>query len=249
MQRSCKGPGRVMVVWAIVVALLGVACGREGVRPEAIATGTPGPTSLIIGEYVLLPINTLAHWGDAAVVGTVTAVSEPRWNQNSGEPWKNRDGEPTAWRYRDVTVGIERVLWSSEELTVVTGDELVVRFYGDGSASGVWIEPLFPERYPHLSYGNQQSGPVETGTSVLFVLAREPFVWREGPVDAVVLVNGFQTNWTVRDGVAYSADPKRTVAVEALIDRLKTERARGLDPSDRRGLRDPLEEQQPPAPE
>lgn len=228
----------IVALCAGVTVVLG-ACARGSV--ETIAGEAANPSPRVVGSWASIPTNRLANWSDDAVVGVVTAITEARWNQASGEPWEEADDEPVAWLYRDATVRVEELLWASEKLPVAKGEDVVVRLYGDGTASGYEMEGV-----AGIRYANERSGPVELGATVLFVLMREAFNMREGPVNAVVLVNGFQGNWTLRGGKAVSADPERTVPADALIRRLKAERARGIDPNDRRGVRDPLEESQPP---
>lgn len=241
-----------MVAWSFVV----LGCGRENEArlSSPSGSGTPVPNQTDekpippstragepeeIGEFVLLSINQLVNVSHAAIRGTVLSVTEPRWNSKDGQPWTGDQGptQPriTPNRYRDAEVSVSSVLYSSERLQVKEGDVITVRLYGDGTSTGTRYEG---GGYPGMR-GNSVSGPIEPSSEILWILSQERFVSEDAP-EVIRIVNHFQGNWTIRHDKAESAEPRRTVEADALIERLKGERARGFEPPSRDGVYNPL---------
>lgn len=212
---------KILIV-ASVLALFVTACDRSAVevgQPPPDATSSPTPDCA--ATYAYESINYYVHESDAAIIGRVASVTEPRSNRPTAAP----AGSPLR-RYRDTNIRVERVLWSTPSLSVEPGQEVTVRLLDGGSHSG-------------CSVGGSQlrmdeiSGPVELETDVLFMLMRSTFYGQDDNTSGepvVILTSGFLTNWTLRDGMAVNAHAELTENLQGLIDKLLLERARGALP-------------------
>lgn len=112
----------------------------------------------------------------AAVIGTVTSVTGPFWNQANGQKWDGADGPlPDAvidytvpMRYREVTLQVVEVLWDDIDLS----SEKLTMLVSGGGDTQVGDEPF-------------KAGQFTEGEEVLVLLSSDVFFMREGPVEAV----------------------------------------------------------------
>lgn len=234
---------------AAVVSLAG-ACGDSdetrlsapGVDTATEPTGPqipPAKSSSEVIDFIPAPgVSAFVHASDAGVVASISSVTDPRWNSVDGEPWVARPTSgpvPRPWMYRRATVRVEEVLWSSDNLPVGVGDDVVVTLLGSGEPTGAEL-PGWSIRQ------DEMSGPVAKGERKLFVLVKTSFyIEGEGLVPAVWPVTHFLGHWTIRGGQAENVRPQRSAPLEPLIERLKQARQRPQDLQDRRGEIDPLE--------
>ena len=135
-------------------------------------------------------------------------------------PGQRYDAQP--WRYRDAKVRVKEVLYSSDRLRVAQGAEITVRLYGDATPTGSRVGGAVSGMRM-----NEISGPVTANTDVLFVLERGPWYTEDGDTEVVRLVSHYQGNWTLKDGRAESAEPRRSAPAAALIEKIKNERSAG----------------------
>lgn len=219
------------------LAIAGCSSETAGTLAEASPTATPGCR---MDRTQPPTVNGLVSGSHGGLIGTVADVSEPRWNSTDGEEFSAREGKipVVPWRYRDASIRVSRVLWSTSEVPLAKGSLITVRLYGDGTHSGCLVSSS-PAR------SNDISGPVEKGSSVLLIVAKRPFHLRDGDevrTESVIgLASDYLGNWTLRNDRAVSLDERRTVPAEALIARLLRERDRGPVPDDKRGRIDPME--------
>lgn len=226
---------RIVHAHALALILAVAGCSTESATSDLTATRAEVSAPAQHAAFAKIGINRFATESDAAIVGDVLSVSEPRWNSMTGEPWR-RDPEAlgrtaTPLQYRDSTVSVERVLYESDELPVQRGSNVTVRLYGSGDTTGTEVDGL-----GYSATFDQISGPLLVGSRVLLVLKREVF-GMQGPSEEWPMVNRlmnhFQGNWRIEGQRAVNADPKRTVAdVEELIRALIEERERGPRPYD-----------------
>lgn len=244
--------GAALVV-AIGLSAVGSACAsaprvqlsRAAPSDEFLKPPPPSPSAAADGTVEITEpgsFNAFVNGSEAAVTGTITNVSEPKWNSTSGEAW-TRDGsgktQATPTLYRDVLVHVTEVPYASNGINASPGDDITVRLYGDGSATGGEVGGG-----PPGMRWNEISGPVQTGTQVLFVLYRGPFYIQKSDgyteVEVIRLFGHFYGNWKIENGTAVNADRRRTVPVEPLKQRIREERAAGLRPGDQSGRYNPL---------
>lgn len=175
----------------------------------------------------LVSINHLVNTSDAGVIATVSAVSSARWNSSDGQPWTEdpNNSSPTKSApilLRIVTVVVDRVLYSSAKLQVNVGDTLQLTSSGDGTNSGAMLDGDPTDRW------NQVDGDFVAGDQQLLLLSSVEFPYEAGPEQAVVLSEGRSANWILSQSAAVSTVLGRTVASDALISRILSERQAGL---------------------
>lgn len=249
---------RTIAVGGLVMVLAAVGCGTE--RPTALISESSPPTSA--DEQVappqtpttpttrsvadcLAPRGCLGGgWSDfvhesvGAVVGTVEFVTEPRWNQESGEPWdgdvENHSGNPYAMelQYRDAALRVEGVLFRDHGETFVAGDTIAVRLIGDDTPTGMEFAEGF--------YLNHIDGPVIVGSRVVWVLDRAEFHWKER-VEYPLGLTSFRGNWRIDGDTAVNRLPERTIPLDALVAAIEREANSPHRPGDPRGTMNPLE--------
>ncbi|MFA5785859.1 MAG: hypothetical protein WDA71_02575 [Actinomycetota bacterium] len=189
------------------------------------------------GSYAVLSFNDLVNYSDAAVMGTITAATKPKWNSASGKAWTidPETDDPVPGMYRDVTLQVSRVLFSTDKVAAKQGDDVVVRVR-------VCLGDCPQTRTP----STQLAGPTDVGSEVLFLLKRIEFAFQgDKRVEVTALSGHWDANWTVKNGMAVNADPRRSVPLDPLIARILKERAAGLEPDDQSGMINPLEATQP----
>lgn len=224
---------RLLVVMA-VVALLGTGCSDKGEGESSPVTATDAGSKKADGTNSWIGINTLANYGDAAIVGTVAAVSPP----------KPLSGSMLYREYIDVTVAIESVLFDSPALPLKPNSIVTVHSFGNGRPEGE-VESTASGTPIHA---NQLDGAWAMGDKVLLVLGDDGGVFpHEGPTPDAAVVNGYQGHWTITAaGEAVSADPNRKADVARLRARLVAERAHGRDAArDRCTEGDPFGDEKP----
>lgn len=250
----------------MVIAMLAGACGGAGAKPSASVSISPAAASAppkfgTNGEpddpsTLDRPEDSHSHldWAPApnfasfvahshaAVVGRVTNIGPAQWNTSDGKPTADERG----WKFRDAILEVEQVVYDSQQLRVQTGQQLTIRLFGDGTDTGTAVEGAEP-----VKHANAISGPVAVGDRVLWVLEALRFAFL-GPdmstparlEDVVKLMTHFYGAWLV-DLVADQAKsvvPSRTVPFQALVGRLKAERANPGDTGrGTRGRDNPLE--------
>lgn len=222
----------------ILIAAMSVgACGsgsvdeaQERVSEDAPeATGTPSPTRETIVEWVSPGWSSFVHLSDAAIVGEVTAISDPFRLSDRRE---GAEGEDDEWG-RDATVQVDRVIYDSEDLRVAREEEIEVLLLGDGTDTGPRVPAAAIKRE------NAIAGPVDVGDEVLWVLVRSPdFVDEES---TILLRASYLANWRIEGDRAVNALPERSLPRDELVRLLREERAAEHRPGDNRGTGDPRE--------
>lgn len=106
---------------------------------------------------------------DAVIRGTILAVSEPRWNQTSGERWsmdadrpKSVAHPPAAFMLQTVDLAVAEV-WRGRD--VQPGDRVAFDVLGNGIGAA-W---------------NKEGAFLAPGTEVVVLLDRRSIGWRDGP--------------------------------------------------------------------
>ena len=246
---------RRIALGTVVMALLIAGCG--GGRPTTVESGSSPPTSLdeqrepapgpvstprMVGDCaypgcLVIGWSDFIHTSVGAVVGTVESVTEPRWNQESGEQWdgdaENHPGNPYAleMQYREAVLQVEDVLFRDPGETFAAGERITVRLLGDGTPTGYEIAGV---------YINEVVGPVAVGSRVLWVLDRGEFHWKER-VEHPLGLASFLGNWRIEGDTAVNRWPQRTVPADRLMAAIKSEAAAPRRPGDLRGTKNPLE--------
>lgn len=248
MQTHCR-VYRALAMGACVLFLVS-ACGptstEETQRVATDVSPSPAPEpseDRCIGQmhWTELSTNRMVHGKSTAagIIGEVQSVSEPRWNSEDGQPWQS-SGLPEQYRWAQVLV--QDVLFRNDTTEIAPDDEIEVLLRGDGTPTGC----------PGMAAGgsapaNQMSGDVvETGTRVLWVLRQIPFPWdtpERDMGDGEVLTVDAEGAWNVREGVAESLVPGRSVPEEELAARLRQEHREGRQPNDRSGWPNPLDKE------
>lgn len=230
----------------ILVAVVGVSAG--GCARVQRSGNTVADTSQdCIADSVAPPgINRFVNGSDAAVIGHVESISDPKWNSTDGRSFGMRDASHVyPMRYREATLTVKEVLWKTANVDTSAGESLTVRVRGDGSASGCKSDIAPGERVRT----NEGAGMVAQGTDVLWVLKRAPFYLKDGDKmrqeTFVTIAGSFLGNWKVESDTAVNLSHARTVPFDALVNRLRAERARGFQPNDNSGRYNPLETAQP----
>lgn len=234
----------------VLVAFL-IGCGQsqslqeeqlEAAKEEAAAgKQLPLPSSpTMVASFALLGINELVHESHAAIIGRVTAITQPRWNSKTGDPWAG-DREPararvTPWRYRDATIKVVQEIYASSEWPVAVDQEITIRLFGDGINTGSDLESATPGMR-----SNTVSGPIESDSDGLWVIARGAWIGEDGETEIIRLANHFQGNWMIDNGKAISAEPRREIPVNALVEKRQRERAAGRTGS-KEGVYNPIGE-------
>lgn len=219
---------------------------REEGRIAASSEPSPTQEECVIETTEDPTVNALTNGAHAAVIARVESISPPRWNTTTGEaPREDPEWTPPAQplRYRIATLAVQRVMWSSDELPIEPAEELEVHLLGDGSETGCEVGGA-----PIPIRENEISGRVEERAQVLVLLARRDFRLIDMEKDIAVPTTitrpagNYLGIWTISGSRAVSFDPERSAPLDPLIERMKTERARGARPEDDRGRRNPIED-------
>jgi hypothetical protein len=231
---------KLVVIPCLGVALaMGAACGggseRTGSSQQATGRGlSPAgqKPAEVTGDFFWTGINWIATNSQAAVVATVTSVSEPRsytYTEDNGRVYERT--------IRDVHVRIDRVIYGSADLKPDVGQDLRVVSYGSGKGG----EPV---KLPsgNTIYAEESDGHFASGEQKLLVLTTVPgYPTPEGRQTVIQLVQAFQGQWTIVGPLAVSDDPQRSVPVDALEKRLLEERKGGRNRAhDERTVTNPL---------
>ena len=236
-------------VWLlVVVVLIGAACGSGdsavGVRAAGPATPTTAPAEQDAISWIAAPsFAAFVRHGDAAIVGVVEAVADARDNAVGGAEARQHRWRPEQvpdQRYRDASIRITRVVFSTEKLRPAPGETITVRLLGDGTATGrMYATPV------GVVPSNQISGTVVAGSTVIMLVRRGEFAFRDGSVEDVTRVfNGFFGVWTVEGGQAVSDVPNRSLPADEL-ERLLAEEHAAPSPLGTSGEFDPREGRPP----
>ncbi|HEV3364817.1 MAG TPA: hypothetical protein VG795_11900 [Acidimicrobiia bacterium] len=192
-------------------------------------------------DGIPMGINQLANISAAAITGQITAVSEPRWNSRDGSKWcPPLDGTVRPIVYRDVTVKVSDVTFTSEKLTPRPGDELVIRTFGDGTPTGPEAVTFDKD---HVLHENNVDGEYEVGKEAfLFVSVWDRFPTENGTEVINQVTGSWGGNFEIdrSKDLAKSVEPGRTVPYRALIARAQKERELGRKPE-----RDPASRKNP----
>jgi hypothetical protein len=228
----------------VVVTLIVSSCARVDRPVQTVSSqAAPAATGECISDLGAPPsINGIVNGSDAGVVAHVDGVSPPKWNSTDGQRFERGDPSGVApWTYRDATVTVKEVLWQTPKVETSPGETLQVRIQGAGTATGCMVEIGPGERVRE----DQLSGPVSAGTDVLWILRVRPFAFKDGnrmkSESSLMIAGYFDGNWKIENGSAVSLSKARSVPYDALVNRLRAERARGMHPEDRSGQEDPLE--------
>jgi len=220
----------LMIPTLLALAGVAVLVAAFAITVQAAPTALKGePRVQGPGEEIATPvwlgINELVTASDAAIVGHVLGVSAPRWNSKDGQRWPQQAGtlaQPV--QYREANIVVDEVLFASATLPLNVEQSVQVQLAGDGTATGAVYEGVVPViRY------NQISGPLTTGDKALLLLQKARLVMQGGEFTSVVVItNAFHGNWRLTsDGMATSADTRRSVPYGALRDRILIERKAG----------------------
>jgi hypothetical protein len=126
---------------------------------------TNRPTRVVqMGDYAYLSEEDRIDQSEAIFVGKVLRTAAPRWNQNSGEPWKINDrstdpNQPAALLYQTLEVEVIQPVVD----TLGIGSRITITFLGS--------VPL---------YGANPGVPIQTGDRGIFLIRRNEIAWREG---------------------------------------------------------------------
>ncbi len=194
--------------------------GRGPEEPESI--GSCGPPE---------GLSQLAHWSNAAVIGTVSSVETHRF--------KASDNYRYADHYRKAVLDVEQVLWADEALPAEVGEPLAVLLLGNGRHEGRdWC-------HGHALW-NDMDGPVTEGRRVLWLLDQWNFPGQEPGAVSNAISGHYFGNWTVAGDRAVNLVRERSAPLDALVARLVEVHDAPLDEASLRGWIDPLEASEPP---
>lgn len=185
---------RVDWLWVIVALALvaGVSMTRSQRKgPEDAQPPVPAGVAAVF-QYHFVPESDVVGASDAVVVGTVSAVSDPFWNQDSGQEWSvdaNNSGDErdraVPFPLQDVTVTAEQV-WLDRLGLVSDAVSFVVLGTGIG------------EEY------NQEGASLIPGTRVVVCLQQRPLGWREGGRRLMLTLSGaYQGVYRVVDATGH----------------------------------------------
>lgn len=173
--------------------------------------------------YPRLPGPAVAHQSiediiddaEVGIKGKVVKIGEPRFNSTDNEWFE------TATIYRDVTVQVteryfDRLGVPSEVTIPVIGGEIPL-------PRSVTSRAGLPEG---LIMGYGPEFPISVGEEVVLFLKKSPFPMREGNIQRLRVVGGFQGKFRVDDLRAINAEPTRTMPMTELVQLART-RGRG----------------------
>ena len=238
-----RSAGSVFVASLFVMASCGSAVppGSGAVRPSAPESPTTVEPERIVGvnegagvagpvseEWSPSGINHIVHWSEVGVVGTVTSVSHvPSGIRGMG--------------YQQASLTVEQSLFGDADVNKVIEFAQLDPRGVEASVSGLPLEVL-----RDLRYGSEYV----VGSRVVLLLSTLNLAGPEGVMDVLHPSFGYQSTWLIADeGVAASVDPRRTVLLAPLLDRIAAERLAplvtadsdpGLVERDRATVRNPL---------
>ena len=217
---------------AALSLLLVAACADEGSsaqRSTADAEVQPLATETH-SAYAKSGINAIVSITDAAVRGTIVDVGAARWNSNDGAPWTPEPGDLSSpLLYRDVTLEVDQIAFSTGDIAVEPGDRITFRSLGDGTPTG---DLVFTFKDGTTLHQNDIDGRIAPGAEVFMLLSRSELPLQGNRLEAVnQIVASYQGNWTVEGDRAVSVDPKRTMRLDKLLRTLDKERQAGRQPS------------------
>jgi hypothetical protein len=251
---------RKALMMTVVTALLLAtgACGTKEQTASTLNQAAPEPPAADaalqtgcqwdhgITERVPMGINQLANVSAAAITGQITAITPPRWNSRDGKKWcPPLDGDAQPMLYRDVTVKVTDLTFSSDRLTPRPGDELVIRTLGDGTTTGKEIYRFGRDRKDPVLTEGQTDGRFEVDKEVFLFLSVWDFPTESGFETVNAITGSWGGNFEVdrSNDVAKSVEPGRTVPYRALIARAQKERELGRKPErDAASRKNPLAE-------
>jgi hypothetical protein len=240
-------------VGVMLISIITAACGRSGHISAGSSSATapttlkPNPVPIRTDDTIgLFGVNWQATASDGAVTATVTAVGEPMHTT-----YTTRDNTVVAKVIQDVTVTVNQVIFDStmamaatDKSSPWTGAPLAVAQSIVVSADQTGEAVDIPGRATIKK--DQRTGPFAVGDNVLLLLQR--FYGFPGPNGttrtAYTVLDGWQGHWIIDQGGATAHNPDgRRVAVQAYIQRLRSERQIGRHPE-----RDPGTTDDPTAP-
>lgn len=149
---------------------------NNNVRAPARDASGPHLAPLIVDTF---PLEALLYAAPIAVQGSVTDVQGPFWNQADGQKWVDDAANPNytdPTLYREITISVSSVL--RDDLGVVN-DILIIRAYGGGT--------------PEEGEAALRGGNFVPGEEIVVLLSQEAFFMREGPIDWLIPLLGFQS--------------------------------------------------------
>jgi hypothetical protein len=134
-------------------------------------------------QYAHVAESEVVKMADLVARGTVSAVSDERWNQESGERWSMDDERPTELDHPPVAFPLQEVTVEVAETWrgAVDAAEPNLSFVVLGNGIGQeW---------------NAEGGYLAPGTEVVLLLDRRAIAWRDGPLgrkEVLTLAGAYQ---------------------------------------------------------
>jgi hypothetical protein len=212
------GPRKALSVLAVAAMALG-AC--KAAAPES-AVGQGGTNADTSSSFQ--GINTLVHFTDEALIGTVVSIGAPEaydWPPDYPPEERGR------WTTQDVTVTVEQVLFKNPDVP----DTGVITLAASAE-SDTQTTPC-----GHAISAQDRSGGLAVGARVLLLTRYgDKGPGPHGP--RPVWLGGWSLTWRIEGDRAVSVDPERTAPLQALVHRIQLERRLGSVPARNPGTED-----------
>lgn|SRR5574341_107416 len=155
----------------LVSALIGAFIALRQADPMARALRS-GKTVIVQaeGSYGEVTFDQMIDQADLIVLGQVIAISDPFWNQDSGEYWEPV-GDETRMPIHTVTIKVSQFLFGSSD-----SDQIVVTVTGN-SPSGSAIKDATGAE---IVIGGGAAHNLQVGQSGVFFVTYKELAWRGG---------------------------------------------------------------------
>jgi hypothetical protein len=158
------------VILGISFSLFNTFPVKDGITSVLNASSKPIPPDTFESTYEYVPFETMIKEANVIVAGKVVAISETRWNQDSGEYWEEtfKDGDyetiVSALPYYEITMSVDQLLADS---LGVKESQLIITVIGAS-----------PVDHP------EQASPIhpKSGDEIVAFVRQGEIGWRSGPV-------------------------------------------------------------------
>ncbi len=184
-------------------------------QPQKISETIPVPMAATPTDKVVIVIDQdfsylyvskqdMMKQADVIFLGKVTSISPTRWNQDSGEPWKNDPNDPNqgaATTIHTIEFEVQRKIID----TIGLGGNVTLTVLGDSPLDG------------------EADHDLETGETVVVYARKTDLAWREGGKKPILeFIGEPRESYAVQgeDGLFYGRPDEAPVSLEQLLQQI-----------------------------
>lgn len=174
--------------------------------------------------YVPYTFDEMTDQATAIFVGKITKISEPQWNQDSGEDWRKEETDMAAFPIRKLDVEIVQPITETEKL--VSPVQIIV------IAESIWLD-----ENGNIVDNEKMAHGLQTGDQAVFFVKRGRMPWRSGLRYEILFLgnptqsyfklkeDGLYYGWQIEGSLGQRADSLEALNLETLTERILAARA------------------------